>query len=139
MGCKAWLVTLKQIYLPLLWSGLLFSQVCNPDGLTDALWGAIIGYGTHSLSFAGGIACCVIRKKLGYGDVKFSRALGAACTDAFLPRLVFLAASAKRGAVVVGLLMREEKESLKTRCRLGPFLAAAGFVNWKLGWLLAGR
>ncbi|WP_244577091.1 prepilin peptidase, partial [Escherichia coli] len=31
---------------PLLWSGLLFSQVCNPDGLADALWGAIIGYGT---------------------------------------------------------------------------------------------
>ncbi|STF64964.1 bifunctional prepilin peptidase HopD: leader peptidase; methyl transferase (General Secretory Pathway) [Escherichia coli] len=22
---------------PLLWSGLLFSQVCNPDGLADAL------------------------------------------------------------------------------------------------------
>ena len=28
---------------PLLWSGLLFYQVCNPDGLADALWGAIIG------------------------------------------------------------------------------------------------
>lgn len=24
---------------PLLWSGLLFYQVCNPDGLADALWG----------------------------------------------------------------------------------------------------
>ena len=31
---------------PLLWSGLLFYQVCHPDGLADALWGAIIGYGT---------------------------------------------------------------------------------------------
>ncbi|ELW9986501.1 TPA: prepilin peptidase [Escherichia coli] len=106
---------------PLLWSGLLFSQVCNPDGLADALWGAIIGYGTFAVIYWG---YRILRHKegLGYGDVKFLAALGAsfAC-----------------GAVVVGLLMRG-KESLKNPLPFGPFLAAAGFV---VGWdsLLAGR
>ena len=106
---------------PLLWSGLLFSQVCNPDGLADALWGAIIGYGTFAVIYWG---YRILRHKegLGYGDVKF---------------LAALAASFACGAVVVGLLMRG-KESLKNPLPFGPFLAAAGFV---VGWdsLLAGR
>lgn len=46
---------------PLLWSGLLFSQVCNPDCLADALWGRLL-VTAHSLSFTGGIAYCVIKK-----------------------------------------------------------------------------
>ncbi len=46
---------------PLLWSGLLFYQVCNPDGLADALWGRLL-VTAHSLSFTGGIAYCVIKK-----------------------------------------------------------------------------
>lgn len=46
---------------PLLWSGLLFYQVCNPDGLADALWGRLL-VTAHSLSFTGGIAFCVIKK-----------------------------------------------------------------------------
>lgn len=104
---------------PLLWSGLLFYQVCNPDGLADALWGAIIGYGTFAVIYWG---YRILRHKegLGYGDVKFLAALGARHTWTFLPRLVFLAASFACGAVVIGLLMRG-KESLKTRCRLGHF------------------
>ena len=61
---------------PLLWSGLLFYQVCNPDGLADALWGAIIGYGTFAVIYWG---YRILRHKegLGYGDVKFLAALGA--------------------------------------------------------------
>lgn len=56
----------------------------------------------------------ILRHKegLGYGDVKFLAALGAWHSWAFLPRLVFLAASFACGAVVIGLLMRG-KESLK--------------------------
>ena len=63
---------------PLLWSGLLFSQVCNPDGLADALWGAIIGYGTFAVIYWG---YRILRHKegLGYGDVKFLAALGVPC------------------------------------------------------------
>lgn len=79
----------------------------------------------------------ILRHKegLGYGDVKFLAALGAAYWT-FLPRLVFLAASFACGAVVVGLLMR--KRVIKNPLPFGPFLAAAGFV---VGWdsLLAGR
>ncbi|WP_354702642.1 A24 family peptidase [Shigella flexneri] len=46
---------------PLLWSGLLFYQVCHPDGLADALWGQLL-VTAHSLSFTGGIAYCDIKK-----------------------------------------------------------------------------
>ena len=114
----------------------MFYQVCNPDGLADALWGAIIGYGTFAVIYWG---YRILRHKegLGYGDVKFLAALGAWHTWTLLPRLVFLAASFACGAVVIGLLMRG-KESLKNPLPFGPFLAAAGFV---VGWdsLLAGR
>ena len=72
---------------PLLWSGLLFYQVCNPDGLADALWGAIIGYGTFAVIYWG---YRILRHKegLGYGDVKFSPPLvpgihGPSCHDWF--------------------------------------------------------
>lgn len=90
--------------------------------------GAIIGYGTFAVIYWG---YRILRHKegLGYGDVKFLAALGARHTWAFLPRLVFLAASFACGAVVIGLLMRG-KESLKTRCLLGH-TATAGFV---VGW-----
>ncbi|HCS2580102.1 TPA: prepilin peptidase, partial [Shigella flexneri] len=61
---------------PLLWSGLLFYQVCHPDGLADALWGTIVGYGTFAVIYWG---YRILRHKegLGYGDVKFLAALGA--------------------------------------------------------------
>ncbi|MBW6100032.1 A24 family peptidase [Escherichia coli] len=62
---------------PLLWSGLLFSQVCNPDGLADALWGGRLLVTAHSLSFTGGYRILRHKEGLGYGDVKFLAALGA--------------------------------------------------------------
>ena len=67
---------------PLLWSGLLFSQVCNPDGLADALWGAIIGYGTFAVIYWG---YRILRHKegLGYGDVKFLAYLDLLATTGF--------------------------------------------------------
>lgn len=46
---------------PLLWGGLLYHQICLPERLPDALWGAIAGYGGFAL-FTGAIAC-VIRKR----------------------------------------------------------------------------
>ncbi len=75
MGCKASLV-LTDLPAVALVSGLLFSQVCDPDCLADALWGAIIGYGTFAVIYWG---YRILRHKegLGYGDVKFLAALGA--------------------------------------------------------------
>lgn len=114
---------------PLLWSGLLFYQICHPADLANALWGAIIGYGAFAIIYWG---YRTLRHKegLGYGDVKFLAALGAWHTWTFLPRLVFLAASFACGAVALGVLIRG-KESLKNPLPFGPFLAAAGFV---VGW-----
>ncbi|EFW61752.1 leader peptidase HopD [Shigella flexneri CDC 796-83] len=95
----------------------MFYQVCHPDGLADALWGTIVGYGTFAVIYWG---YRILRHKegLGYGDVKFLAALGAWHSWAFLPRLVFLAASFACGAVVIGLLMRG-KESLKNPLPFG--------------------
>ncbi len=129
-GMQSMACYLRYFTCPLLWSGLLFSQVCNPDGLADALWGAIIGYGTFAVIYWG---YRILRHKegLGYGDVKFLVALGACIPSHFLPRLVFLAASFACGAVVVGLLMRGKRVIKKPaavwaisggcgfRCRLG--------------------
>lgn len=38
---------------PLLWSGLLFYQICHPADLANALWGAIIGYGAFAIIYWG--------------------------------------------------------------------------------------
>ncbi len=65
--------------LPARYSGqvFLFSQVCNPDGLADALWGGRLLVTAHSLSFTGGYRILRHKEGLGYGDVKFLAALGA--------------------------------------------------------------
>ncbi|VDZ76350.1 leader peptidase HopD [Salmonella bongori] len=38
---------------PLLWSGLIYHQICLPERLPDALWGAIAGYGGFALIYWG--------------------------------------------------------------------------------------
>lgn len=38
---------------PLLWGGLLYHQICLPERLPDALWGAIAGYGGFALIYWG--------------------------------------------------------------------------------------
>ncbi len=51
--------------LPARYSGqvFLFSQVCNPDGLADALWGGGDYWLRHiRCHLLGGIAYCVIKK-----------------------------------------------------------------------------
>ena len=110
---------------PLLWSGLLFSQVCNPDGLADALWGAIIGYGTFAVIYWG---YRILRHKegLGYGDVKFLAALGAWLGWQILPLMILL--SSLVGAVVGIALIVLAKRGRNVPIPFGPYLAAAGLL-----------
>lgn len=61
---------------PLLWGGLLYHQICLPERLPDALWGAIAGYGGFALIYWG-YRLRYQKEGLGYGDVKYLAALGA--------------------------------------------------------------
>ncbi|TKV07732.1 prepilin peptidase [Citrobacter sp. wls619] len=115
---------------PLLWSGLLFHQCCNPTQLSDALWGAIAGYGVFSL-FYWGYRLAWHQEGLGYGDVKFLAALGAWHRWDSLPLLILLAAGLACCMAGVAFITHG-KRKLKNPLPFGPYLAAAGFV---VGWL----
>jgi leader peptidase (prepilin peptidase)/N-methyltransferase len=66
--------------LPLLWAGLVAAALGwtapGPQALADALWGAVLGYG--SLRTVGGLSTLVTGKEgLRHGDFKLMAALGA--------------------------------------------------------------
>lgn len=112
---------------PLLWSGLLFHVVSQPQQLASAVLGAITGYGALA-------AICwfyrVVRHQegLGYGDVKFFAALGAWHGWQQLPMLITLASLLALGFVGTVAIVRRSGLTLKNPLRFGPFLAAAGFI-----------
>ncbi|WP_436859677.1 prepilin peptidase [Citrobacter tructae] len=112
---------------PLLWSGLTYQQCIFPDHLSDALWGAVAGYGGFAFLYW---SYRIIRKKegLGYGDVKFLAALGAWHGWTALPLLVFCAALLATMGVAVMAITRGTA-ILKNPLPFGPFLAAAGFIT----------
>ncbi|WP_260861816.1 prepilin peptidase [Citrobacter sp. Marseille-Q6884] len=115
---------------PLLWSGLIYHLFCRPALLSDALWGAIVGYGVFSLIYWS-YRLVYRQEGLGYGDVKFLAALGAWHRWESLPLLVFLAASF--ACCMAGMAwIKHGKKGLKNPLPFGPYLAAAGFV---IGWI----
>lgn len=67
---------------PLLWGGLIFHLCIIPTQLADAVWGAIAGYGSFAFIYWS-YRLVRGREGLGYGDVKFLAALGAAWVDVF--------------------------------------------------------
>ncbi|AGS27422.1 Leader peptidase hopD [Salmonella enterica subsp. enterica serovar Newport str. USMARC-S3124.1] len=116
---------------PLLWGGLLYHQICLPERLPDALWGAIAGYGGFALIYWG-YRLRYQKEGLGYGDVKYLAALGAWHCWETLPLLVFLAAMLACGGFGVALLVRG-KSALINPLPFGPWLAVAGFITgWKV-------
>ncbi|EEF7432670.1 leader peptidase HopD, partial [Salmonella enterica subsp. enterica serovar Java] len=105
-------------------------QICLPERLPDALWGAIAGYGGFALIYWG-YRLRYQKEGLGYGDVKYLAALGAWHCWERLPLLVFLAAMLACGGFGVALLVRG-KSALINPLPFGPWLAAAGFITgWK--------
>ncbi|EGE36422.1 leader peptidase HopD [Salmonella enterica subsp. enterica serovar Gallinarum str. SG9] len=116
---------------PLLWGGLLYHQICLPERLPDALWGAIAGYGGFALIYWG-YRLRYQKEGLGYGDVKYLASLGAWHCWETLPLLVFLAAMLACGGFGVALLVRG-KSALINPLPFGPWLAVAGFITgWKV-------
>lgn len=121
---------------PLLWSGLIYHQCCRPAQLSDALWGAVAGYGVFAL-FYWGYRLIRQHEGLGFGDVKFLAALGSWHQWESLPLLVLLAASL--ASCMTGLAwVKQGRKVLKNPLPFGPYLAAAGFIIGGIGLMQNG-
>jgi len=117
--------------LPLLWAGLLASQVqWTGVALADALWGAVGGYlSLWSVYWA--FKLLTGKEGMGYGDFKLLAALGAWFGWQALIPLILM--SSVIGALV-GIVLK-----LRSHLReggyipFGPFLAGAGLSAMTLG------
>ena len=113
------------ITLPLLWIGLLWSANGGFVPLTDAIWGAVVGYlslwtvyWAYKLAFG--------KEGFGYGDFKLLAALGAWFGwQAILPVILL---SAGVGAVVGVTLIALQKKTMASRLPFGVYLAPAGML-----------
>ncbi|MDV7022381.1 A24 family peptidase [Atlantibacter subterranea] len=133
-GCLSWYdwrthILPDRLTCPLLWGGLLFNVFCLPDALSDAVLGAVAGYGFFAgfywlYRFLRG------NEGLGYGDVKLLAALGAWHGWQSLSAIILIASTC--GLIIAGLLLwRNPNRHKKTPLPFGPFLVAAGFcVSW---------
>ncbi|CAK0764885.1 Leader peptidase / N-methyltransferase [Gammaproteobacteria bacterium] len=118
------------ITLPLLWAGLALS-----------LWGAFVAPATAIIgAMAGYLSLWSVywvfrlltgKEGMGYGDFKLLAALGAWTGWQTLPVLIFL--SSLVGAVVgIALVVMSGRDRRKP-IPFGPFLAAAGWINFLWG------
>jgi leader peptidase (prepilin peptidase)/N-methyltransferase len=113
------------LVLPLLWLGLLINSQGVFTGLTDALWGAVIGY--LSLWSVYWIFKLVTGKEgMGYGDFKLLAMLGAWGGWQILPLTILL--SSLVGAVLGVIMLRLRNADGGTPIPFGPYLAVAGWI-----------
>lgn len=116
------------ITLPLMWMGLIFAVLQWNSGvsITDAVWGAALGYGSlwavHKVFKA-----MTGKEGMGYGDFKLLAALGAWFGWTALLPIVLMASLL---GAAVGLLLKW-RGALREGgyVPFGPFLAAAGFTT----------
>ncbi len=119
-----------QITLPLLWLGLLLSLLpLFVDGSASIL-GAAIGYlALWSVYWLFKLATG--KEGMGYGDFKLLGALGAWMGPWALLPIVLL--SSLIGAIVGGSALAIQGRDRATPIPFGPFLAAAGWVQFVYG------
>ncbi len=119
-----------QFTLPLLWLGLLsavFGLYIDP---VTAIWGAVAGYlSLWSIYWA--FKLLTGKEGMGYGDFKLLAALGAFCGWQGLLPIVLM--SSLIGAVIGGLYLALRSKDSQTQIPFGPFLAAAGWVQFMFG------
>lgn len=118
------------VTLPLLWLGLLVNITGTFAPATQAILGAVAGYGALWLLY------WLIRavkkiEALGHGDFKLFAALGAWFGWQQLPTVLFVASLA--GSVVgIGLLITRKRE-LGQPIPFAPFLCLAGLITLLYG------
>lgn len=119
-----------QITLPLLWFGLLIALAPFFVDASSAIVGAAIGY-LSLWSVYWGFKLLTGKEGMGYGDFKLLGALGAWMGPWALLPIVLL--SSLVGAVVGGTLLAVQGRDRATPIPFGPFLAAAGWVQFAFG------
>jgi len=111
--------------LPLLWSGLVAAALGWTLPLSDALWGAVWGYG-GLWAVVWVFERVTHQEAMGAGDFKLLAALGAWLGPVALLPLVFTASAL---GAVVGLVMKSRGTLREGRfVPFGPFLAFAAVV-----------
>ena len=124
--------------LPLLWAGLVASALGWTVTLPDAVWGAVVGYGSlWSVYWLFKLATG--KEGMGFGDFKLLAALGAWLgLKMLLP--VILGASILGALVGIGMKLRSSLREGRY-VPFGPFLAGSGIAVLLagparvLGWL----
>ena len=113
------------LVLPLLWLGLIVNGFGWLTTLSDALWGAVIGY--MSLWSVFWLFKLVTGKDgMGHGDFKLLALLGAWGGWQILPMTLLM--SSLVGVFVGLILMRLRKAQASTPMPFGPYLAIAGWI-----------
>lgn len=111
--------------LPLLWAGLLVNSTGLFAELSDAVWGAALGYlGLWAVFHA--FRLLTGKEGMGYGDFKLLAALGAWMGWQALPVIVLL--SSLVGAAVGIALMVLKGRGRDLPIPFGPYIAAAGLI-----------
>lgn len=113
------------LVLPLLWLGLILNSFGVFVSLSDAVWGAAIGY--MSLWSIFWLFKLVTGKEgMGYGDFKLLALLGAWGGWQILPLTILL--SSVVGAVLGVIILRVQRNSISKPIPFGPYLALAGWI-----------
>ena len=116
--------------LPFLWLGLVASALFLTVAPSDAIWGAVLGYGSLWLVFQ--LFKLVTGKEgMGYGDFKLLAGLGAWLGWYQVPIVILL--SSVSGAVVGGLWLALSSRGRETQIPFGPWLAMAGWLTFMWG------
>jgi leader peptidase (prepilin peptidase)/N-methyltransferase len=121
--------------LPLLWLGLLISIPALFVDPIQAIWGAAAGY-LSLWSVYWGFKLLTGKEGMGYGDFKLLAALGAWCgASGIIPILLM---SSVIGAIVGSLWLSLKGRDKATPIPFGPYLAAAGWVQFLWGEQIVG-
>ena len=113
------------LVLPLLWLGLLLNSFDTFTSLSQAVWGAALGYA--SLWSVFWLFKLITGKDgMGYGDFKLLAMLGAWGGIAILPLTILL--SSLVGAIVGLALLGLRRAQTSTPIPFAPYLAIAGWI-----------
>ncbi|NIC28096.1 prepilin peptidase [Serratia plymuthica] len=119
--------------LSLLWAGLLWHSIAQPQFLPAAVIGAVAGYLTLWLLYWG-FRLSTGREGLGYGDFKLLAALGAWGGYEALPPILLIGSSSSLIWLLLLRVMRSR--SCSQPLPFGPGLAIAGW-SWVLyHWII---
>jgi len=132
-----------RITLPLVWLGLLLNTQGAFTTLSDAVWGAAVGY-LSLWAVYWSFKLLTGKEGMGYGDFKLLAAIGAFGGVSVLPLTILL--SSVVGVVLTLVIAAVGKRSASEPLPFGPYLAIAGWVaivwgeginDWYLGMLVS--